>query len=100
MSLDLHTVAINSGSDALAQADRVGLAKLTVANAAGGGAGQAVTVAVALTLPASYVVHATPSQDATCWISARTQAGFTLNIAPRLAASTLAIGAVDLLILY
>jgi hypothetical protein len=99
MALDLHTVSMNPASDLLAMGDRVHLAKLTVANVIGGGAGAAVTVPVVMTLPASYTVQATPSQDATVWISAKTQAGFTVNIAPRLAASTLAVGTVDLVVL-
>lgn len=100
MAVDLHTVSISAGSDPLAQSDRLGVAKLQIANGVGGGAGAAVAVAVAINLPASYVVHATPSQDATVWISARTQAGFTVNIAPRLAATTLAVGTIDLLIVH
>lgn len=100
MAIDVKTVALNPASDPLAMLDRYGVAKLTVANGIGGGAGAAVTVAVVMTLPASYTVQGTPSQDATVWITAKTQAGFTVNIAPRLAASTLAAGTVDLSVAY
>lgn len=61
-------------------------------------AGQGTSFPVVATLPAVYGVQATVDQDATVYITGRTQAGFTVNIAPRLAASTLAAGAVDLFI--
>ena len=53
---------------------------------------------VAMLLPAKFSVEAMPSQDATCWITNKTQTGFTVNLAPRLAASSLAAGTVDIMI--
>lgn len=53
---------------------------------------------VALLLPAAYAVQATPSQDATCWISNKTQTGFTVNVAPRLASAALVAGSIDLML--
>lgn len=101
MAQDIHSVAVSDKSDALAQQDRLHLLmKKQLAHAAGGSAGAAVTVALSgLSLPASYTVQATPSQDATTWVTNRTQAGFTVNIAPRLAASTLAAGAIDVVVM-
>lgn len=101
MSKAIHTVSLPAQSDPLSQEDRVVLlVKKALANAAGSGAGAAVTIAVTgLQLPASYVVQAMPSQDATIWISGRSQTGFTINLAPRLAANTLASGTVDVLVL-
>jgi len=101
MAKDLHTVAVSSRSDPLTNEDRVILlVKKGLANAAGGSAGAAVTIAVTgLELPASYTVQVTPSQDATAWITSRTQAGFTVNLAPRLAANTLAAGTVDVVVI-
>jgi type IV secretory pathway VirJ component len=100
MAKDLHTIAVATGSD-LSNEDRlVVLMKKQLANSAGGGAGQSVTIAVTgLTLPASYAVQATPDQDATVWISGRSQTGFTINLAPRLAANTLAVGKVDVVVM-
>lgn len=103
MAFDYHTVSLGKGSSALSKKDRVGLAVLIQsAYGAGGGAGAAVTLAVTgLSLPAKYaVLIGDLGQDATAFISARTQVGFTLNIRPRLAANTLAAGAVDLVIVH
>lgn len=101
MSYDLHTVSVNKASSALAMSDRIAvLLQKQVANAAGGSAGASVTVALTgLELPASYAVFVSPGQDATWWISSRTQAGFTVNLSPRLAANTLAAGSIDILVL-
>lgn len=99
MARDLHTVAVIDGST-LSREDRLILALLPQqAHAIGSGAGVAQTIVVTgLNLPAVYGVQAVPSQDATVWITARTQAGFTVNIAPRLAATTLAVGTVDIMV--
>lgn len=101
MAQDLHTVSVSDSSDPLAQADRVFmLLKKAFANAAGSGAGAALAVPITgLRLPASYAVFVNPGQDATWFITARTQTGFTVNLAPRLAANTLAAGTFDLLVL-
>lgn len=101
MAQDLHTVSVSDLSDPLAQADRLVLVlKKGVANAAGSGAGASVTVALTgLRLPAKYTVFVTPDQDATHWITGRSATGFTVNLSPRLAASTLAAGTLDILVL-
>lgn len=96
----IHTIEVGDGSNQ-SQSDRLKVVlKLAVANLIGGGAGQTVTVAVvfAETMPANYAVFADPGQDAVCFVTARTAAGFTLNINPRLAANTLAAGTVNILV--
>ncbi|WP_293857254.1 hypothetical protein [uncultured Alsobacter sp.] len=98
MPLPIQRVEMTGSAQALAQQDRLICAiKKAVANAIGGGAGQSVATAVAFDepLPAAYTVHVTPGQDCTWWISARTTTGFTVNLAPRLAANTLAAGTFD-----
>jgi len=98
MPFDLHTLEVPDGGYGFGQKGRalVG-AGLGVANAAGGGAGTSVTVAVSglKNLPANFGVLVNPGQDATWWISSKTATGFTINLSPRLAASTLAAGTVD-----
>ena len=73
---------------------------LNVANVAGAGAGAAVTTTVTLTnaLPLSYVVVVDPKQDATTYVTNRTANSFDVVLTPRLAASTLASGTFDCLI--
>lgn len=102
MAKIVHSVAVADASSPLANPDRLGVLLVTqLANGVGGGAGAAVAIPVTgLELPATYNVQGTPSQDATVWISARTQAGFTVNIAPRLAATTLSAGTIDILVTY
>ncbi len=101
MSLDLHTISIKSGSTMTAQPDRLGVAMMTsVANVIGGSAGAAVVTAVALVLPAVYNVQATPNQDARAFVSGKTTSGFNVTLLPGLAANTLAVGTIDLLITY
>lgn len=98
MSFDIHTIAVPDAGFGFNRKDRIMMASgMAVANAAGGGAGQAVTVAVAgfKNLPANMGVLVNPGQDATWWISNKTSTGFTINLAPRLAANTLAAGTVD-----
>lgn len=71
--------------------------------AAGAGAGTARTIAVTSSdikqLPGDYSVRVELPEDATYWVSAKTQAGFTVNISPRLAANTLAGGSADILVI-
>lgn len=99
MSKIYHSVAVPPQSDPLGFEDRIVLLRKAVANAAGGSAGAAVTIVVTgLQLPAAYSVLVTPSQDSTWWISGKTRAGFTINLAPRLAASTLAASTIDYLV--
>lgn len=99
--LPLHTLEVQDGST-LAQSDRLLVAlRMAVANLIGGGAGTLVTVAVtfAQPMPANYVVLADTGQDTVNFATAKTTLGFTLNILPRLAANTVAAGAVNILIL-
>ncbi len=102
MPIDIHTIESPDGATP-ARTDRAVIGFLPgVANAAGSGAGAAVTVAVTgLVLPPSYSVVVNPGQDATWFVSqsSKTGAGFTVTLNPRLAANTLAAGAIDITIL-
>lgn len=101
MPFDLHTIEVPDGGFGFSQKGRALLgAAFGVANAAGGGAGLSVTVAVTglKGLPANYAVLVNPGQDATWWISGKTSTGFTINLSPRLAANTLASGTIDWLL--
>lgn len=102
MAKIVHSVAVADASSPLANPDRLGvLLQTQIANGVGGGAGAAVAIAITgLELPATYNVQLNPSQDATVWVSARSQTGFTVNIAPRLAATTLSAGAIDVLVTF
>jgi hypothetical protein len=99
MAIELHTVEQVPGTG-LANHDRVILGAIPgLATPAGGGAGAAVSVVVSgLSLPANYSVSVMPSQDAVPFVTAKTGAGFTITLNPRLAANTLAVGTVDVLI--
>ena len=101
MSLDLHTVEIIADTQPARQDRLLVGQKVAVANLAGGGAGQAVTVAVAFKdpLPASYGVYVNPGQDATWYVSGKTAQGFNVTLSPRLAANTLAAGTIDVLVI-
>lgn len=65
---------------------------VTVASAAGQGAAMDFVTA----LPGKYTVELTPNQDVTAWVTNKTNTGFTVNVAPRLAATTLGAGTVDI----
>lgn len=74
-----------------------------IPNVIGGGAGAAVTTAVAFPgLPANgnYVVNVTPNQDAVAYVNAKTTTGFNVVLNPRLAANTLAAGTFDAEIIF
>ncbi len=97
MALDLHTLSLIKGTS-LAQSDRLLFGQqLGIANAAGSGAGAAVTVAVAFAgeLPPKYNVSVDPGQDATWYITGKTNTGFNVVLNPRLAANTLAAGTIN-----
>lgn len=96
----VHTISTMTSATDFGSQDhiRMGL-KLAVANAAGSGAGAAVTVAITGNFPSTYAVLVQPGQDATWWITSKTSAGFTVNLAPRLAASTLASGTIDIMLI-
>jgi hypothetical protein len=101
MSVDVHTIEVQDGSNTLSTQDRVKVYAAQVANSAGGGAGQVVTVAVTFSQPmpsAGYSTFFDAGQDAVCFATSKTVNGFTLNINPRLAANTVAAGNVNLLV--
>lgn len=103
MPLALHETEIPDGCDAPQFLDRLILGNLKgVANGAGGGAGQAVNVDVTgLQLPAKYQVLVTTKADVTWFVpeANKTTAGFRVTLEPRLAANTIASGAIDILII-
>lgn len=76
----------------------IGTVSATYASA---GAGVASTVAVAWTepVPTTYCAVMSPVEDCTYYLTSKTTLGFTLNVLPRLAASSLAGGTVRLMIL-
>ena len=100
MGLDIHTIDVAPGSNPTAQPDRVAFAILpNVPNLAGGSANTPVVTAITgLQLPANYTAQVTPSQDATAFVSGKTQTGFNVTLVPRQTTSTLAAGTFDLLI--
>jgi hypothetical protein len=76
-----------------------------VANAAGAGAGAAVTTAVEFvdqygngTLPAEYAVTVTPSQAAFVSVTSKTTSGFDVVLTPPASGDTIAAGTFDLLV--
>lgn len=98
MPFDLHTLEVPDGAYGFGQKGRALIGcGLGQANAAGGGAGQSVAIAITglKNLPPNFGVVVSPSQDATYYISGKSATGFTINLLPRLAANTLAIGTVD-----
>ncbi|HEP6426903.1 TPA: hypothetical protein VDB83_001174 [Burkholderia cenocepacia] len=102
MSILTHTIESPDGFTPAKQ-DRVIVGSLPgITNAAGGSAGAAVATAVTLpasaSLPANYSVLVNPGQDATWYVSNKTSTGFTVTLTPRLAASTLAAGAFDVVV--
>lgn len=101
MGLPIHTIDVLNGSSPLSNPDRVKLlTQFQIVNAAGGGAGQSVTQAIAgLDLPLNYAVFVDAGADIVAFASAKTQVGFTLNLNPRLAANTIAAGHVNILII-
>lgn len=100
MSIIDHTVAQVNGAP-LYRKDVAFIGMLAdVATDAGGGAGQAVTKDIAgLSLPAIYTVNVIPDQDATAFVTLKTQSGFRITLRPRLAANTLSAGHVDIQII-
>jgi hypothetical protein len=101
MGLPVHTIEVLNGSSPLWNPDRVKvLMEFAVANGAGGGAGQSVTLNfTGLDLPTRYAVFVDAGADIVAFAAAKTQAGFTLTLNPRLAANTIAAGTVNVLIL-
>jgi len=97
----IHTVGIAGGSTNAKQDQLVAAIKGNVANVVGAGAGLPVTTAVlfAEELPAGYAVQVTPNQDATAFVTLKTAKGFSVTLTPRLAASVLAVGTFDVVVL-
>lgn len=96
MAIDIHTLTVIDSGANIARGDRV-LAGFfpSLAYPAGGGAGQSVQITVPVKgLPAKYGVQVTCDQDAVAFVT-KTATGFTITLSPRLAANTLAAGAVD-----
>lgn len=103
MSSQIHSIESPDGAQPARQ-DRVVIGTLPGnANAAGGGAGAAVTTTVQLptsaNLPANYSVLVNPGQDATWYVSNKTFDSFQVTLTPRLAANTLAAGTFDAVII-
>lgn len=95
----VHTVNTPSDSDS-PLSDQMIVSRFNVANVIGGGAGLAVvtTVTFAEPIPLPYHVSVTPDQDAVAFVTAKTAAGFTLTLNPRLAANTLAVGSNEVIV--
>lgn len=79
-----------------------------VANAAGSGAGSAVTVAIAFPTPmaypagfpsSNYCVQVQPNQACLVAVTSKTQAGFNVVLTPSPATATLAAGTFDLCVI-
>lgn len=79
-----------------------------VANGAGGGAGQDVTVSLATSftdqwnqpfLPNDYCVLVTASQDAIASVTGKTTSGFSVTLTPKTASATIASGQFDVVVL-
>lgn len=74
-----------------------------LANLVGGGAGQAVTTAVALSgLPASldYTINITPNQACAASWSAKTSSGFNVVLTPLNTGDTIAAGTFDVVVTW
>jgi len=101
MSTQKHDLQVLDSPTSPTFTDRVIVGQqLAVVTAAGGGAGQTVSTVITFLepLPASYQVVVSPALAVVWWITARTTFGFTVNIAPLLAATTLAASTVDVLV--
>lgn len=104
MSLIQHSIGIVDGA-VPSNEDRTVIGVIPgVANVVGSGAGAAVTTTVTLpasaNLPANYAVLVNPGQDATWFVpfASKTSNSFNVTMTPRLAASTLAAGTFDVVI--
>jgi len=106
MPLPVHTLTVvdpvaGTVGKGLVDSGKILFAKLSsVANLAGGGAGQAVTTTVTLDkqLPAEFTVVVNPGQDATWYVNNKTANSFDVVLNPRLAANTLSAGTFDLVL--
>jgi hypothetical protein len=80
MARDLHTISVMNGTLPRPGRSRPLRDLPQQAHLIGGGAGQAVNLDITMNLPASYTVQCTPDQDAVCYVTNRTQAGFRVVI--------------------
>lgn len=102
MAIVKQHLSVMDGSTAATFSDRVIVGQqLAVANLIGGGAGQTVATVVTFTepLPPSYQVIVDAGQAALSWVTTKTVFGFTVNLAPLLAATTLPAGTFDVLVI-
>lgn len=102
MAIIKQHVAVLDSPSAGPNSDRVFLGQqFSVANLIAGGAGQTVATVVTFpeVLPPNYAVIVDPKQAAVWWITARTTFGFTVNLAPLLAATTLPAGTFDVTVI-
>lgn len=97
----LHTLEVPDGAFGFNQKGRALMGcGLSLANAAGSGAGLPVSIMVTgiKGLPVNFCVLVNPGQDATWFVSNKTATGFMITLTPRLAANTLAAGVIDWLL--
>lgn len=78
MPLELHTLEMTANPPS-GMLDRVMLGTMTVSNVSGS-TSVATSVTWPNTLPATYSVHVTPSQNAGVAVSAKTSTGFTVTL--------------------
>jgi hypothetical protein len=97
MPIDMHTIETVDGATPLARPDRLVIAHLPSFPNAGAAEGASVTVTVSgLTLPATYAVHALPSQPAIVSVGSKTNSGFVLTLTPVSSTETLVAGTIDI----
>lgn len=95
--IDVHTNRFTQGSAIPVQQDR--LSNYAIYGQANGAGSAGATVTVAITVPGApmpangnYFVDYDLGADYTVFTTAKTAAGFTVNIQPRLAANSVAAG--------
>lgn len=100
MGIAYHTTYAPDGT-ALNLFDRVVLGTVTAVYGAGTTTGTPTAVAVtwAEPIPTPYAAIASPIEDAAYFISGRTSTGFTLTATPRVLATTLTGGSVEIVII-
>jgi hypothetical protein len=102
MSTQVHDVQVLDSPTAQVFTDRMVVGQqLGVANLIGGGAGATVATVVTFSeaLPSSYAVIVGVNQAALAWVTTKTTFGFTVNLAPLLAATTLPAGTFDVTVI-
>ena len=98
MPFDFHTVEVPDGG-IINNFDRVIIGgQIAIANSAGGGSGESVTVAVAFpSLPPNYAVLVSPSQACAWSITDKAWNGFNVVLTPL--SGTLAAGTFDVIVI-